>query len=348
MKIRNIVKAFVPRLLLEYQRKNQQNIFERKRLQQYLAEFNDFHNNEVKRNIEHSNGFKTNNNKEKLLSNILSAYHTIEKGLTMGDMRLGFGEERINALIELCEKYIEAYDKTDETLLEAVGVILEYRKIHELANFAFTSKLKERIDRIIKISNCNLPTKQISITKEEYFKNANSAFDVFSQTRHSLRDFNENETIDISIIDKVIALSQNAPSTCNRQSVRIHVISNLELLKKVLLLQNGNRGFGHRANKLIIVTADLQSWEGPKESHGPYFDAGLYTMNLLYSLHYNKIGACALNWFASIENDNKLRVLLNIPDNEVISVIIACGQLKSNFKIAKSNRKDYRSIMTIH
>ena len=50
-----------------------------------------------------------------------------------------------------------------------------------------------------------------------------------------------------------------APSACNRQYVRVHSVGDIEMKKAILSLQNGNRGFGENADKLLVVTADHQT-----------------------------------------------------------------------------------------
>ena len=109
----------------------------------------------------------------------------------------------------------------------------------------------------------------------------------------------------------------------------------------------GCRGFGDRASSILVVTSDLQAWGFGEQWFGPYIDGGIYLMNLLYALHFNKVGACPLNWYASLENDSKLRVLLQIPENEIVIAMIACGSLKKNFKLAYSKRKNYKTIMKV-
>ena len=51
------------------------------------------------RYVRYSGIFHKKNTEIKFISDIIMSYHVLEKGLTMPDMRLGFGVERVNALI---------------------------------------------------------------------------------------------------------------------------------------------------------------------------------------------------------------------------------------------------------
>jgi len=102
---------------------------------------------------------------------------------------------------------------------------------------------------------------------------------------------------------------------------------------EVLELQNGNRGFGHLTNILMVITSNISLFTN-NEKNEPFLNAGLFSMTLLYALHFNMVGACLLNWAVTESNDKKLRELLKIPENEQIVVLIACGYLPDEFKIA--------------
>jgi nitroreductase len=70
-------------------------------------------------------------------------------------------------------------------------------------------------------------------------------------------------------------------------------------------------------------------------------------MSLVYALHFKGIGACMLNWSASKENDMELRKLIDVPDKEKITIIIACGYLPDTFKIARSPRMKTEEITLV-
>jgi hypothetical protein len=317
------------------------------KLKHYYKEWKEFSKYDMDRFKIHSNVMYKYNTKNKLISDIVSVYHTIEKGLTIENSRLGFGNKRILHLIQLCKIYQLDFNDDDELFYEAIGVIAEYNRFHKEKGFEIDNNIQENINSFMKDFTHIEYTKQPEYTKKDFLKYQNNSFLTFSGSRHSVRHFTD-ERIDINLLKKTVELAQNAPSTCNRQSVRVHIVSNKNKINSILNLQNGNRGFGAKADKLIVLTSDLQSWDNISQRYGPYFDAGIYTLNLLYSLHFYGIGACALNWYNSIENDKTIHGIIEVPENEVVTVLIVCGNIPEYFKTAKSKRRKFDSILTIH
>lgn len=282
----------------------------------------------------------------KSIAKIVLHYHVIEKGLTMPDMRLGFGKGQMMRLIDECLEFQRNFDNTNTQFLHAVGVISEYRRIHFEERFDLGSELQRRMDILLNQTEKVPFVEQVKTTRDSYFAYQNSSFEKFSKSRHSIRNF--KGAIELEAIYKAIELAQNAPSSCNRQPSRVHVVTNKELIAGIFEVQNGNRGFGHMADKLLIVTADLSVYQSAEERNLAYVDGGMYAMNLLYALHFSNIGACTLNWSTSPSNDLRLRDLVAMPDSEVVILLIACGKVPEKLKYASSLRNDFKEITKIH
>ena len=163
-----------------------------------------------------------------------------------------------------------------------------------------------------------------------------------------MRNFSQADVDNNDIVKAVELAQETTPTSCNRQSIRLHIVSKKETVKEVLSLHTGNRGFGHLVNKLIVISSEISVYNEVRERNLPYVDCGIYAMNLLYALHYYKIGACALNWSVTVNTDKKLHTLLDIPASEAVGLIIACGMPAPEFKLAVSKRFDVKSIMKTH
>ena len=74
----------------------------------------------------------------------------------------------------------------------------------------------------------------------------------------------------------------------------------------------------------------------------------MYAMNLLYALHFNKIATCPLNWCKTPSDDLDLKTLINLPESEIIILLIACGNIPDKFKLANSKRNLGEKITKIH
>jgi nitroreductase len=279
-----------------------------------------------------------------LICSIICGYHVVEKGITMPNRRLGFGKDNVLNLINDCLLYIKLYGKDHEQLQYAVIVINEYKIIHDRENYNLETEIALKIDKILHVFGTTFTERYENYSREEYFKYNLSPFNIFSYSRHSLRNFEGD--VDLEDIKKAIALAQNAPSACNRQSTRVKIVIDKVKIGQILDIQNGNRGFGHLADKYLILTSEQSHW-GVLDRHGGYIDAGIYAMNLLYALHFYKIGVCPLNCYFTPKQDREIRKCLMLPKSEEIMLIMALGNLPENFYVAKSFRYSLEKIISI-
>ncbi|MDY3927930.1 MAG: nitroreductase family protein [Clostridia bacterium] len=274
-------------------------------------------------------------------------YHVIEKGLSMPNMRLGFGKEKIEELCGIVREH-QIEDEIDRRTMEsAVAVLLEYQRIHEKLGYQLPTELKNELTEIKQLYPDVEPINQKEFTKEEFFKYNHSDFSVFSQNRHTVRNYTEEE-VKLENIIEAIDLAKSAPSACNRQHTRVHIVSNKKLINQCLKMQSGNRGFGHLGNKLLVITGDLSVVLGSSEFFDLNTNVGIFIMNLCYSLHLKQIGCCVLNWYALPKQDKELRKILSIPNEENVVAFIICGNVPDQFKIAESPRLDVKEIYTVH
>lgn len=277
-------------------------------------------------------------------------YHVIEKGLAMPEMREGFGKEK---LIELCDRinaYRKKWGENDPSLRAAVATALEYRRVHENLRFSLEPEVLQKIAAIEEAFPAIAPLGQKEWTREEYCeKSADAAsFAGFAVSRHSIRNFDPSAEVKTEEIIEAVKVAMTAPSACNRQPTKVHIVENRETIRRCVALQNGNRGFGHLTNKLIVVTGDLQTALLPQEFFDLYTNVGIFIMNLSYALHEKQIAHCILNWYAPPEVDRSLRDILVLPEEENVVAFIACGRVPAKFKIVSSPRNLAEDVYTVH
>jgi len=338
----------------------------RKILRRYLPGFYDFlraflamrrlkstYRYDIKRYFEYSDYF-FNNSEERIMMRIIHLYHPIEKGLTISKMRLGFGKENILNLIEDCYAYKDRYltlaaeqnSAGFQHYNQAINILAEYKQVHLDSGFELESDFLEKINTLTKGLENEFICQQIETTREAYFADVDSLFKKFSASRHSLRNF-EGKIKNEDLI-KAIELAQNAPSACNRQPGRVHVVEKEILKHRVLEIQGGNRGFGSMADKVLIVTVETAGYRGLAERNGMFVDGGIYAMNLLYALHSFRIGACPLNWSSTPNKDILLRKTIPISDSHTVIMMIACGSPPEKFKLASSKRSSVDTVISYH
>ncbi len=287
-------------------------------------------------------GYK--DSQEKLLAHLVVKAHTIEKGLTMPLKRYNFGQSAICEILSDLRYYASHYSVNEERFCDVVGIIKEYGRWHEgmgvkIENADIVEGLKWLDREYPEIQ----PISQFyGMSPDDFFAGNKGNFYEFAHSRHTCR--NLSGKISEEKLQASLELAMTAPSTCNRQSVRLHILQGGD----VLSIQSGNRGFGHLADKFILITSDLSDWTGIHQRNAPYVDGGIFLMNLLYALHYNGIGACTLNMYLDENRTKRLHKELDIPENEVPIALVAIGVPPTSFDVARSVRVNYQAITKFH
>lgn len=274
-------------------------------------------------------------------------YHMIEKGLTMPNRHLAFGKSVILSLMSSIENFHGRWPETSSIVFHAIGVIKAYFALHKDEGWDFSedssywNSVRDFINRFP-----DVPVSfQKHVEKERFYATSELPFPAFARSRHSIRNYSELK-IQKDTIVSAIALAMTAPSACNRQHARVYCIANKALGHRILDIQGGNRGFGHLADKVLIVTSELSVEMGERERFDPFVNGGIFLMNLCYALHYYKIAHCILSGSIETGRLEEIRVLASIPRREVLVGILSCGIAPDSFDIAASPRKDVCEILT--
>jgi nitroreductase len=304
---------------------------------------------DIERYLKFSTTVKIPNSFENIKARITAHYHVIEKGLALRDTRLGYGKDVINSLVILLERYVQnQYPVDNEQFISALKTLDAYCQFH-VDNGYDVQELQERISKYQQYI-CKENDKHSggvkTVLKKDILDSLNKDFEHLAYSRHSIRDFAQGD-VDTSLIEKAIKIAQKSPSVCNRQSSFVYIITNNKTKQDALSCQNGNRGFGHLADKLLIVTANLRAFYSIEERNQAFVDGGMFGMSLIYALHSLGLGTCTLNWSASKERDIKLRELVEIKEEEVVIFMVAVGLLPEKLNVAYSQRKRTEEIVKI-
>ena len=280
--------------------------------------------------------------KEVLRSSIVLQCHIIEKGLSLKNVRPGFGVPKMNHLLDSLGEYIKKYH--DEQLeMFAMSIVKAY--------FDFNEKCGT-IDDGLKAKYENLCTQiehhekydylcggAVHVTKEEILKAAMIPYLEFVKARHSVRHFT-GEPVDEYLLHKALEMAQYTPSACNRQPWKVFVYTQKENVVQLLTMQTGARQFLNDVGAVIIVTSSATHFFG-NEMHQLYLNGGLYSMNLLLALHAVGLGSIPLNLGISDDKLKLIKNFANIPESEVPVLLIAVGNIPKELKVAASKRFCY-------
>jgi len=273
--------------------------------------------------------------RELLESRILAHAHVVEKGLSLRDTRPGFGEGVVDGLLLLLGTYRERFGCAADTFAfdEAVGALLKYVSFNE-ARGHDVAAVKSRLSEL---AGSVAPAGTVAMKKSEMRDAALGDFAEFARSRRSIRDFTDDE-VEVATLKEAISLAQTAPSVCNRQSARVHIIAGKSRIAEVLSIQGGSRGFAKRVNKLLVVTSTMRSFHGIQEHLQGFADGGLFAMNLLYGVHYVGLGACPLACYDTTPVGREVHRIAGIPEHERIIMLIAVGHIPETLDVAKSER----------
>lgn len=303
----------------------------------YLYDFNRFR--------KWSSAISGKNTQEKMRAWMILRIHSVEKGLSLEDVRLGFGLDNIKLLIELLNKYygLYGYDNVVKMTLEIVGAYLQFHdnQNHEVA--CIKALYGECLLKIKEFESSN-HTGVIYVDKDEMYRNSMIDFRAFCQCRYSVRQFSDQKVPD-KLITEAVGIAQKTPSVCNRQSSKVYVVSDPDKIRQVVQIQGGARSFGEKSNKLIITTSDLSSFVSYGERNQSWIDGGMFSMSLVYALHSKGLGTCCLNWCKEKCVDKELRKSISISETDNVVMVIAVGYPKESFVVAKSPRKKINEVL---
>lgn len=267
---------------------------------------------------------------------LAAMYHVIEKGLTMPGRRLGFGQLTVITLAKKISEFRERYGENNEVCRYAESVLVEYYELHEREGYVLPPSVLSVLTELLKKRDV-VASSQMRMTADQFWSANRSDFATFSASRHCVRSYGKG-VVRIEDIKAAVSLANNAPSACNRQPCKVYLVSNPDKMAKLLEMQGGNRGFGHLADKLLVLTCDRRSFMN-REAMSVYVNGGIYLMNLTYALHYYKVACCILAWSPTPETDLLTHRMLGIEESEAIIALFSCGVLPDEFMLASSPRK---------
>ena len=286
----------------------------------------------IKRQMKFSSTF--NDNKEARLAALMVMSHVLEKGITMPERRMGFGQPRVRDLLRHLDEIINRWGSDSMEVQSTIADLKQYLEIHQADSYTLPSDIESGIKKLLPILNIN-DDNCYAETKDDFFR-PTVDFAKFAESRHSIRWFTD-EPVDNNKLIAAIQLAQTAPSACNRQATKVKIIASEEGKKLCCSMQNGTRGFGEKADKWLLITTEVGAWSHMHHSSG-ILDGGIFVMNLLYALHYYGIVACPLNAHLKIKDKKKLQRTLGYPESETPVAFIVIGNAPEHFMVPKSRR----------
>ncbi|GEK91053.1 nitroreductase family protein [Alkalibacterium kapii] len=297
--------------------------------------------NDQERFLKYSFGKKDLTAYNQIEARLTKEYHSIEKGLSYKELRLGFGKQVLQNVLELMKEYRrKGYPLDTHVYQTALSNLHSYIAVHDEAGFNVDA-LKEEVAQLETDTPDTCSGGILYKSKAEVMEQSKQDFKTFAESRHSVRDYS-GVPVDMAELEKAFELAKRTPSACNRQSWKLRVVEDPKLKKTIQKNQNGNRGFGDYIDKFIIITADVQYYDRIRERNQANIDGGMYAMNLLYALHYYDIAAVPLSGSLNLNQEKNLRSAFDIPDYENFIMFIGVGNYVDDYKVPKSDRREVK------
>ncbi len=282
----------------------------------------------------------------KLLAAITFNYHTIEKGLSMEDLRFGFGKDKVLKILTRVKQYIaKDYDTGKSQFIAACSVLVRYYEIHHEAGAGVDIEsffTKADFESINKYADKNVGG-YINCLSQSYFEYSSASYELFSKSRHSVRQFSSKK-VNLELIKESIEVAKFCPSACNRQAVSTYYIDNKDKIDNILKIQRGLDASSKYVHQLLVIASDRSHFFTSGERYQHFIDGGIFIQSLLLSLHYKRIAACPLHWSVNFQKDIALRKIIGNRKSEKVICLIAIGNIDQSFKVPYSKRKNMEEI----
>lgn len=274
--------------------------------------------------------------------------HYIEGGMSFPDVRLGYGQEKIQSIIAKLRSYVADYE-VDETVLWSLATLQNYLDYHRAAG-DMPPGLEEEVSQLRTSFGLSQPNEgggSEVVTAEEIHRAVDFDFTSFLENRHSVRQYRPGP-VDDATIRRAVGNAQQSPNVCNRQTCRVYALNRRDDVQAILDYQAGNAGFRQEIETVFVITANMEHLNLIGERYQGWIDGGIFAMTLALSLHAEGLGACFLNWSVELEQDRALRERLKIPDNELVITMMSAGHLKDEFRVPVSQRKPLEDVLVLN
>ncbi|WP_252350149.1 nitroreductase family protein [Gluconobacter cerinus] len=281
-----------------------------------------------------------------LTSYLVSAYHSLEKGLAMEVPKAGFGLRKIRPVLAAIAA-LENSGAASVATRGARGCMRAYVQYHDDRGLPLPVEVEAELRAFVAgMVAVDYPGGSITLNRKEIEEATNFDYDRFIQTRCSVRHFT-GESVSPEEVKKAVQRAIKTPRTCNREMRRVYAAYDPELRNDLLSYHNGNRGFGHKLGAVLVVTVDLREFDMIGERNQGWIDGGLFAMSLVYALHAGRLGTCMLNWSEDCVRDQRVRDAFQIPDHEIIITFVGVGHLPDSFEVAASPAPSADEVLSI-
>jgi nitroreductase len=280
---------------------------------------------------------------------LLIITHAIEKGLSLANPRLLFGQAKIRYIISMAREYDSSL--SEFPLEMAAGALSDYLEVHRKAGVTdgFLDELEHWLEPSGLLGEYAKAGgyKRLEELKHVSEERRGECLE-FMKSRYSCRHY-QQRAVPANVVEDIVRAAQTAPSQCNRQSVRIHCYQDKQKIIELLQLQGGASGFAEGVNNLFVVTSEITAWGGYGQRNQGFVDGGLLGQSLFLACHAYGVGSCGLNLAVDNAKEKRIKTTAGIHPRERLIMMVSFGYPgQEDLKAARSPRIPLDSVLKIH
>ena len=300
------------------------------------------------KNFYKNNNMVTNISLNKLGYKSIMHTHSIEKGMQHFELR-PFASKITDYIMSLIIRESKYHNFENKFVsINWINLFEEYKRVYEEHNW--TNK-----EEYIKVNNFlknytkveNQKAGAYILTKKELQNDYEINYLKFVRSRHSTRNY-KNEAIKLEDVKKAVEMAKYTASACNRQYIKLHFYPSGKMRDNVIKYAVGKGGLYLNDVNTFIITFDVNGLKGAGERNQGYFNAGLYSTNLVNAFHSLGIGTCFIQFSNSVNEEDQLKKMNEIPEYERIAVILFAGYYDEKSIFAVSPRKNMNELLIEH
>lgn len=145
------------------------------------------------------------------------------------------------------------------------------------------------------------------------------------KTRRSYRGEFLDKKVDRETLEKIVKAGIEAPSGCNAQTTKFIIIDDIELVKKINLMHQGNNAM-KTAKAFIACYIDKNPLAVYKNMSFQKEDCAAAVENMLLAITGLELASVWIDgWLKSDNNAEKIASIVNLPSEKTIDVLLPIG-----------------------
>lgn len=268
--------------------------------------------------------------------------HRIEKGIITPKRKHKYGQEYISFTIDCLLKVKNEH--ADKNMFSYACQVLNIYFDQQEKNDEVILKEFYRFQKI----NNDSPAADMVPYLYQSLQKSDISFDsyaILSKRRRSVRYFLDKK-VDKTDIEKAVSVALYAPSACNRQSFRIVVVDDAQLLQKVSTIPMGTSTYASQIPVMAFIIGDLAAYPEERDRHLIYIDGSLWAMSFAFALETLGLSSCMINWPDISHKERLLRNNLNFTETERCIMCFAIGYADPSGGIPFSNKSPVSDFIT--